>query len=89
MNKDLKAIRMSYEPSNEKHLTVGAVGNYYEGVVSFSAKIISKREEDGWLYLTIQPLEKNEFENKPFEVGKKEGYEGYCGWSFHLDVERN
>lgn len=84
-----KALIKSYQEVIQSHITPGAIGTYYEGIIKFKAKVVSVLSENGWFEVEFECLEMDRDFPKVFKASRRDGYEGYCGWNFILDVERN
>jgi hypothetical protein len=89
MDEQVKNVINSATTTDTDILSIGTIGTYYEGILKVKARIIAKSEKDNHVDLTLEPLEKNKWFPGNFNVGKLKDWNGWCGWSFKLDEERN
>ncbi len=87
-SEDMKSVMKTHQPF-EDQMAPGSIGTYYEGVIKFKAKVVSKVVESDWLEVEFERLEHDDDIPFIFKAGRKNGYSGYCGWNFVLDPERN
>jgi hypothetical protein len=92
MTEEEKDMFNSLLPGNFS-LRIGDYARYREGIGKADVKILSiSTDETGWTTYELEVIGNGNWgmsKGEILTVGKKDGFEGYCGWNMQPLVEMN